>query len=82
MNVTTGTAAGTAATQSGRPGVEIGWSEAFRSEGANRFRFGLDDAGRACIGSALAPGAYVSDSVEAPRAPIRAVKAGAADHLP
>ncbi|KQX51078.1 hypothetical protein ASE09_12875 [Streptomyces sp. Root66D1] len=57
------------------------WSEAFCSEGANCFRFGLDDTGRAYIGSTLTPGAYVSDSVEALRALICAVKAGAADHL-
>ncbi len=44
-------------------------------------RFGLDDAGRAYIGSTLAPGMYVSDSVEALRALISAVKAGEADHL-
>ncbi|XIE80906.1 hypothetical protein AB6O49_29400 [Streptomyces sp. SBR177] len=49
--------------------------------GANCFRFGLDDAGRAYIGSTLTPDAYVSDSVEALRALISAVKAGAADHL-
>ncbi|MFE1382216.1 hypothetical protein ACFW6S_25080 [Streptomyces sp. NPDC058740] len=60
---------------------EIAWNEAFCSEGANCFRFGLDDSGRAYIGSTLAPDAYVSDSVEALRALISAVKAGAADHL-
>lgn len=49
--------------------------------GANRFRFGPDDSGHAYIGSTLAPGAYVSDSVEALRALISAVGAGAADHL-
>ncbi|MFH9726646.1 hypothetical protein ACH4M4_27330 [Streptomyces sp. NPDC017254] len=70
-----------AAGPAARPGVEIDWNEAFRSEGANCFRFGLDEAGRAYIGSTLTPGAYVSDSVEALRALISAVKAGAADHL-
>lgn len=60
---------------------KIAWNEAFCSEGANCFRFGLDDAGRAYIGSTLAPGEYVSDSVEALRALISAVKAGEADHL-
>ncbi|MFD8211628.1 hypothetical protein ACFV2S_35215 [Streptomyces sp. NPDC059695] len=63
------------------PAAAIDWDEAFCSEGANCFRFGLDDSGRAYIGSTLAPGAYVSDSVEALRALISAVKAGAADHL-
>ncbi|MEU2230440.1 hypothetical protein ACH4A8_14315 [Streptomyces vietnamensis] len=61
--------------------VAIAWNEAFCSEGANCFRFGLDDSGRAYIGSTLSPGEYVSDSVEALRALISAVKAGAADHL-
>ncbi|MFD4376272.1 hypothetical protein [Streptomyces sp. NPDC058486] len=61
--------------------VDIAWGDAFCSEGANCFRFGLDDSGRAYIGSTLAPGEYVSDSVEALRALISAVKSGAADHL-
>ncbi|MFJ8130197.1 hypothetical protein [Streptomyces hydrogenans] len=60
---------------------DIAWGDAFCSEGANCFRFGLDDAGRAYIGSTLSPGEYVSDSVEALRALISAVKSGAADHL-
>ncbi|MFD3993917.1 hypothetical protein [Streptomyces sp. NPDC058548] len=88
MNLTTATAptsapsaGATVAPRSAHPAVEIDWDEAFCSEGANCFRFGLDDAGRAYIGSTLAPGAYVSDSVEALRALICAVKAGAADHL-
>ncbi|MFB7940444.1 hypothetical protein [Streptomyces sp. NPDC056049] len=63
------------------PGAEIAWGDAFCSEGANCFRFGLDGDGRAYIGSTLAPGEYVSDSVEALRALISAVKSGAADHL-
>ncbi|MFJ6521664.1 hypothetical protein ACIQJ4_25815 [Streptomyces filamentosus] len=61
--------------------ADIAWGEAFCSEGANCFRFGLDDSGRAYIGSTLAPGEYISDSVEALRALISAVKSGAADHL-
>ncbi|MEU1230317.1 hypothetical protein [Streptomyces sp. NPDC005828] len=74
MNVTT--AAPTAPSA-----AAIDWSEAFCSEGANCFRFGLDTSGRAYIGSTLSPGEYVTDSVEALRALISAVKAGAADHL-
>ncbi|WP_406064057.1 hypothetical protein [Streptomyces sp. NBC_01077] len=87
MNLTTSTALTPAAAgapvapRSANPTVEIDWDEAFCSEGANCFRFGLDDTGRAYIGSTLTPGAYVSDSVEALRALISAVKAGAADHL-
>ncbi|MEU5217569.1 hypothetical protein AB0G79_15405 [Streptomyces sp. NPDC020807] len=64
-----------------RTPVRIDWSEAFCSEGANCFRFGIDDSGQAYIGSTLAPDAYVTDSAEALRALICAVKAGAADHL-
>ncbi|MFD0154635.1 hypothetical protein ACWGQ4_09865 [Streptomyces sp. NPDC055721] len=86
MNVTTdtplaATATGTGIAASVAATVDIDWNEAFCSEGANCFRFGLDDSGRAYIGSTLAPGEYVSDSVEALRALISAVKAGAADHL-
>ncbi|MFB6841991.1 hypothetical protein [Streptomyces sp. NPDC056361] len=77
-SVTDSPAARTAPTA---PAVEIDWSAPFCSEGANCFRFGLDDSGHAYIGSTLTPGAYVSDSVEALRALISAVKAGAADHL-
>ncbi|MCX5144349.1 MULTISPECIES: hypothetical protein [unclassified Streptomyces] len=60
---------------------EICWDEAFCSEGANCFRFGLDEQGRAYIGSTTDTATYVSDSVEALRALIFAVKSGAADHL-
>ncbi|MFE5658415.1 hypothetical protein [Streptomyces sp. NPDC056431] len=88
MNLTTASTASSpapagaaVAPRSAHPSVEIDWEEAFCSEGANCFRFGLDDAGRAYIGSTLTPGVYVGDSVEALRALIRAVKAGAADHL-
>ncbi|WP_024761522.1 hypothetical protein [Streptomyces exfoliatus] len=86
MNVTTDTPLAASATDAGiavsvAAAVDIDWNEAFCSEGANCFRFGLDDSGRAYIGSTLAPGEYVSDSVEALRALISAVKAGAADHL-
>ncbi|MFD8978107.1 MULTISPECIES: hypothetical protein [unclassified Streptomyces] len=84
MNVTTDTPLAASAIDAGiaaSAAVDIDWNEAFCSEGANCFRFGLDDSGRAYIGSTLAPGEYVSDSVEALRALISAVKAGAADHL-
>jgi len=61
--------------------TEIRWDEPFCSEGANCFRFGLDDEGRAYIGSTTNTDVHVSDSVEALRALISAVKSGAADHL-
>ncbi|MFB7590936.1 hypothetical protein [Streptomyces sp. NPDC056169] len=81
MNVTTDTPLAAATAVAADIDIAIDWNEAFCSEGANCFRFGLDDAGRAYIGSTLTPGEYVSDSVEALRALISAVKAGAADHL-
>ncbi|MFI8509713.1 hypothetical protein ACIGHB_01150 [Streptomyces sp. NPDC085460] len=83
MNVTSSVspASATAPASPVTPAAEITWGDAFCSEGANCFRFGLDDAGRAYIGSTLTPGEYVSDSVEALRALISAVKSGAADHL-
>ncbi|MBT2541288.1 hypothetical protein J7E99_11345 [Streptomyces sp. ISL-44] len=62
------------------PAAEIVWDEAFCSEGANCFRFGLDADGKAYIGTTESA-AYVSDSIQALRALISAVKAGAADHL-
>ncbi|WP_330299542.1 hypothetical protein [Streptomyces sp. NBC_00503] len=58
----------------------IAWGEAFCSEGANCFRFGLDAEGKAYIGTTESA-AYVTDSIDALRALISAVKAGAADHL-
>ncbi|WP_323187999.1 hypothetical protein [Streptomyces sp. NBC_01264] len=58
----------------------IAWDEAFCSEGANCFRFGRDAGGQAYIGT-TGSGAYVTDSIDALRALISAVKAGAADHL-
>ncbi|MFF9350606.1 hypothetical protein [Streptomyces sp. NPDC014734] len=61
--------------------TDIHWDDAFCSEGANCFRFGLDDLGRAYIGSTTDTSVHVSDSVEALRALISAVKSGAADHL-
>lgn len=62
------------------PAVGIAWDEAFCSEGANCFRFGLDAEGQAYIGTTDSA-AYVTDSIDALRALISAVKAGAADHL-
>ncbi|MEV6162782.1 hypothetical protein AB0L71_12805 [Streptomyces sp. NPDC052052] len=61
--------------------TEIYWDDPFCSEGANCFRFGVDEQGRAYIGSTTDTTAHVSDSVEALRALICAVKSGAADHL-
>ncbi|MEV7522086.1 hypothetical protein [Streptomyces sp. NPDC091371] len=58
----------------------IAWDEAFCSEGANCFRFGRDAEGQAYIGTTQSP-TYVTDSIDALRALISAVKSGAADHL-
>ncbi|MFC9295324.1 hypothetical protein ACFTWH_15725 [Streptomyces sp. NPDC057011] len=60
--------------------TDIAWDEAFCSEGANCFRFGRDAEGKAYIGTTDSA-AYVTDSIDALRALISAVKAGAADHL-
>ncbi|MEV6952569.1 hypothetical protein [Streptomyces sp. NPDC051183] len=61
-------------------GPAIAWGEAFCSEGANCFRFGRDAEGRAYIGT-TGSATYVTDSIDALRALVSAVKAGAADHL-
>lgn len=58
----------------------IAWDEAFCSEGANCFRFGRDADGKAYIGT-TGSATYVTDSIDALRALVSAVKAGAADHL-
>ncbi|WP_327256117.1 hypothetical protein [Streptomyces sp. NBC_01244] len=75
---TTTTTATTPATPSTTAGIT--WDEAFCSEGANCFRFGRDAEGKAYIGTTESA-AYVTDSIDALRALISAVKAGAADHL-
>ncbi|MER7763770.1 hypothetical protein [Streptomyces sp. NPDC097619] len=63
------------------PGAaRVRWTDPFCSEGANCFRFGRDDDGRAYIGTTGSP-VFVTDSIEALRALVSAVKAGAADHL-
>ncbi|MFD6111288.1 hypothetical protein ACFWG0_14410 [Streptomyces yangpuensis] len=78
---TTRTAATTRTATTTRPArTDIAWSEPFCSEGANCFRLGRGADGRAHIGT-TGSAAYVSDSVDALRALISAVKAGAADHL-
>ncbi|WP_234312331.1 hypothetical protein [Streptomyces griseus] len=81
LDAATASPAARPAVPASAPAADIAWGEAFCSEGANCFRFGLDGSGRAYIGSTLAPGEYVSDSLEALRALISAVKSGAADHL-
>lgn len=60
--------------------TDIVWSESYCTEAVNCFRFGIDDEGNAYIGRADT-GEYISDSREALRALIRAVKNGEADHL-
>lgn len=77
MGITTTTAT-TPATPSATAGIV--WDEAFCSEGANCFRFGRDDEGKAYIGTTGST-TYVTDSIDALRALVSAVKAGAADHL-
>ncbi|MFD7263615.1 hypothetical protein [Streptomyces sp. NPDC059874] len=78
MNTTTPTITTGATAANGTS--KISWDEAFCSEGANCFRFGRDAEGKAYIGT-TASATYVTDSIDALRALISAVKAGAADHL-
>jgi hypothetical protein len=59
---------------------EIVWAEPFCTEGANCFRLGTDAEGNAYIGRSDT-GEYISDSRDALRALILAVKNGEADHL-
>ncbi|WP_371618809.1 hypothetical protein [Streptomyces sp. NBC_00454] len=80
MSATTTPLTTPAAAPAATPAAAIAWGEAFCSEGANCFRFGLDAEGKAYIGTTESA-AYVTDSIEALRALISAVKAGAADHL-
>ncbi|MGW6705421.1 hypothetical protein ACWGDE_11090 [Streptomyces sp. NPDC054956] len=77
MGTTTAPATTIAAAQAA---TDIAWDEAFCSEGANCFRFGRDTEGMAYIGTTGST-TYVTDSIDALRALISAVKAGAADHL-
>jgi radical SAM superfamily enzyme with C-terminal helix-hairpin-helix motif len=60
--------------------TDITWDEAFCSEGANCFRFGRDADGMAYIGTTDSA-EYVTDSIDALRALVSAVKAGRAAHL-
>ncbi|MFE2283132.1 hypothetical protein ACFXDJ_02995 [Streptomyces sp. NPDC059443] len=81
MSATTTPTAAPATAPAATPAAPgIAWDEAFCSEGANCFRFGLDAEGKAYIGTTESA-AYVTDSIDALRALISAVKAGAADHL-
>ncbi|WP_327303294.1 hypothetical protein OG730_06495 [Streptomyces sp. NBC_01298] len=80
MGTTTTTPTDTATPATASATAGIAWDEAFCSEGANCFRFGRDAEGQAYIGT-TGSGTYVTDSIDALRALISAVKAGAADHL-
>ncbi|OIK05472.1 hypothetical protein [Streptomyces monashensis] len=59
----------------------INWEEPFCGEGANCFRIGTDPTGNAYIAVAGQEDRPLTDSREALRALIRAIKAGEADHL-
>ncbi|MFF3209853.1 hypothetical protein ACFYYB_04240 [Streptomyces sp. NPDC002886] len=80
MGTTTATPTDTTTLATPSATAGIAWDEAFCSEGANCFRFGRDAEGQAYIGT-TGSGTYVTDSIDALRALISAVKAGAADHL-
>jgi hypothetical protein len=59
----------------------ITWEAPFCAEGNNCFRLGTDIAGNAYIAVAGDEDHHITDSHEALRALIHAIKAGEADHL-
>jgi hypothetical protein len=60
---------------------DVTWETPFCSEGANCFRLGTDADGNAYIALAGHEDHYITDSREALRTLIQAIKAGEADHL-
>lgn len=60
---------------------DIRWESPFCAEGANCFRLGTDDDGNAYIAVAGDEDRYLTDTRDALRALVQAIKAGAADHL-
>jgi hypothetical protein len=60
---------------------DITWEEPFCGEGANCFRIGTDPRGNAYIAVAGQEDRYLTDTREALRTLIRAIKDGKADHL-
>lgn len=60
---------------------DITWEEPFCAEGANCFRIGTDTDGNAYIAVAGQEDTPLTDSREALRSLILAIKAGNADHL-
>ncbi|MFF5537096.1 hypothetical protein ACFY71_32320 [Streptomyces cinerochromogenes] len=61
--------------------TDINWEEPFCGEGANCFRIGTDPEGNAYIAVAGQEDRPLTDSREALRALIHAIKAGEVDHL-
>ncbi|WP_369391914.1 hypothetical protein AB5J72_33240 [Streptomyces sp. CG1] len=61
--------------------TDISWEDPFCGEGANCFRIGTDPQGSAYIAVAGQEDRPLTDSREALRALIRAIKSGEADHL-
>lgn len=60
---------------------EITWETPFCSEGANCFRLGTDTDGNAYIAVNGNEEHHITDTSEALRALVHAIKTGAADHL-
>lgn len=60
---------------------DITWEEPFCGEGNNCFRLGTDPHGNAYIAVNGQENRYLTDSLDALRALITAIKAGQADHL-
>ncbi|MFC5720094.1 hypothetical protein ACFP1Z_07920 [Streptomyces gamaensis] len=59
----------------------IHWEDPYCAEASACFRIGTDSLGNAYIAVSGAEDAYLTDTREALRALIRAIKAGQADHL-
>jgi hypothetical protein len=60
---------------------DIAWEEPFCQDSGNCFRLGTDREGNAYIAVNGQEDRYLTDSLDALRALIQAVKAGEADHL-
>ncbi|MFD9722486.1 hypothetical protein [Streptomyces sp. NPDC059072] len=60
---------------------DVVWEEPYCAEGNNCYRIGVDGDGNSYIAIAGREDAYLTDTTDALRELIRAIKAGRADHL-
>ncbi|MFF3623610.1 hypothetical protein [Streptomyces sp. NPDC002467] len=61
--------------------ADIAWEAPYCGEGNNCYRIGVDGDGNSYIAIAGREDAYLTDTTDALRELIRAIKAGRADHL-